>query len=299
MRPFFVCFVVAAAGLRSGFAPAYAQPATLSAQAQTAPVNLTPADTKTMASALGSLARQASVVFVVEGIPFRARESAPPLTAVAAKFSAKGVPLETAIEQIARAYDYDVERRGDIFLLQKRYTNLSDLPEVTTEDLRLALRDASRDASALPAPIDPPMDYVDPPGNTPFAEAFFKILSPTMQEEFRKRAAINHASVERSGLETQNGTIKVASLNEAQKNALLQCALTRYIQDATQKATDAYQALQTVERNGTLFSLAPTVRLLQRAKNARVHAKARRKKCLPRFCAKRRVVEGSADARRL
>jgi hypothetical protein len=56
---------------------------------------------------------------------------APPPTREAAQ--------DADVQRVANKYDYDAVRQGKVYLLQKRYTNPDDLPEVTPEELRVWL----------------------------------------------------------------------------------------------------------------------------------------------------------------
>jgi hypothetical protein len=53
---------------------------------------------------------------------------APPPTREAAQ--------DAEVQRVANKYDYDAVRQGKVYLLQKRYTNPDDLPEVSPEELR-------------------------------------------------------------------------------------------------------------------------------------------------------------------
>lgn len=97
--------------------------------------------------ALGVLAAQAGVAFVAEGEPL-----SPVLSGMKAQDLPSGTAtLSATVAKLAAAYDYRAERRGNVFVLKKRYTDPKDLPGVTLEECRLSMRDALH----LLAPFSP------------------------------------------------------------------------------------------------------------------------------------------------
>ena len=229
---------------------------TKNAKSEAVLVRLAPDEAQTLAHALRQVSRQGNVSFVCEGKPFRALHTAPPLLSVIAKWPRNGLPLDEAVREIADAYDYEAERKGGVFLLRKRYTNPADLPDLTADELRLALRDASRAASALPAPTVAPADENE--ANSPFASAFFKTLPPEIQEKFnhvisrdaKPALPVNQHEFFVAGF---YGSVSIADMTPAQKSALWSVAFSRYTQAATEKAKTACQALLTLEQKGAFF----------------------------------------------
>ncbi|MBV9850484.1 MAG: hypothetical protein JO250_12490 [Armatimonadetes bacterium] len=93
------------------------------------PVGLTPDQASVFKAALAALARQGHTCIVAEGAPLR-----PTLKPDKAPAVPDHTPLEIAVKLVADAYDYDEERRGNVFLLTKRYTDPADLPSVTLDE---------------------------------------------------------------------------------------------------------------------------------------------------------------------
>jgi len=91
----------------------------------------------TFREALQAIAAQAPVTIVAEGRPLPRATGKEAL----GDASAATMDLEDAVRLVATDFDYAVARRGDIFLLTKRYSDPRDLPGVTAEEWRLAIRD--------------------------------------------------------------------------------------------------------------------------------------------------------------
>jgi len=87
-------------------------------------------------SAISDLSVQGHVCFVMEGIPLK-----PHLTDKAVADLTVDMPLVAAVAKIAAAYDYDARREGGVFVLTKRYTDPTDLPDVTLEECQAAIND--------------------------------------------------------------------------------------------------------------------------------------------------------------
>ncbi len=240
----------------TGGAAAHAQavaPPRVSASAVNSPttpfIHLVQKDMNALADALRSVARQCpDVAFVAEGRPFRARNSTPPLASVAEKWPEAGLPIGEAVKQIALAYDYDAERNGDVFLLRKRFTHADDLPDLPSEELRLAFRDAAHAVSGVPAPTVP----VVPNGEakSPFAWTLYQSLTPAQQAKLTDPAKF----------------LFVSELNANQKQMLRDCAQSRFIQSATSGVLSVSQAIEASEQKATTFDwrehTVPGVRLL-------------------------------------
>ena len=108
-----------------------------------ATVRLTPAQAGVFRDALAALAQQGHVTILAEGAPLH-----PKLVPKDAPALPQNTPLEDAVQQVAAAYDYDaernMERKGKIFLLRKRYTDPNDLPCVTLEECARTMQDVVR-----------------------------------------------------------------------------------------------------------------------------------------------------------
>lgn len=99
-------------------------------------VRLTRGQAGDFTGAIGEVARQARVAFVVEGAPLRPvlpEQEAPDL-----KVSA---PVSETVSKLARAYGYVSSRDGDVFRLRKRYDDPRDLPDVTLDECERAAQD--------------------------------------------------------------------------------------------------------------------------------------------------------------
>lgn len=103
-------------------------------------VRLLPAQSGNFQDALQALAAQAHVTFVAEGRPLHLTLS----DADRPHLPEAGGPLSQAAEKLAAAYDYDVARQGNVFLLTKRYTDPEDLPGVTLTECLQSLEDVRR-----------------------------------------------------------------------------------------------------------------------------------------------------------
>ena len=246
-----VFFVSASVGAQTP-SQTHAAQAAAETKSETVLVRLAPEVVQMLPDTLRLVSQQACVSFVCEGKPFRAWKTPPPLPPLIAKWPDIGVPLDEAVGQIADAYDYEAKREGTIFLLRKRYTDARDLPDVTADELRLALRDASRAASGLPAPtVAPAGDYAAV--SSPFASAFFKTLPSAIRSQFTA-LPMKGSSLSREAMFSGDyGSITISNMTPAQKNALWQGAVSRHIQAATGKALTAYQALLTLEEKNTAF----------------------------------------------
>jgi len=101
-------------------------------------VHLAPSDARQFQRAMASLASQAHVALVAEGVPLK-----PALSAAEAVNLTAEMPLDQAVSKMAAAYDYDAQRQGSVFVLIKRYSDSHDLPCVTLAECQRAADDLS------------------------------------------------------------------------------------------------------------------------------------------------------------
>lgn len=191
MNVHFNCAVCAAA-LLAFSVPATAQNAAEpvaappSAQVSSA-ITLGADDTKSFAASLNTIARQAKIAIVAEGVPLRV--TLPPKEAARL---AKTLPLEDALDVVAAAYDYEVLRKparagGDIgarpastvAILMKQYTEPDDLPDLPFDECIAILSDVEQilRVSGPRAKISVPSQAV-----LPIADA----LTPEMRERLKE-----------------------------------------------------------------------------------------------------------------
>lgn len=172
-------------------------------------VALTPAQTQQFETALKAVAAQTQTAFVIEGVPLHST-----LTEDKAPNIQNGVPAEEAVKKLARAYDYEATRRGDLFLFKKRYTDPYDLPGVTLEEYTLAMRDVVRLLSAHGP--QPPIST-----NTKFVLEFAKTITPEQQRAM------------------QDSGLPLTALSPAQQTQMRRMALQIYVGSSLEDATSA------------------------------------------------------------
>lgn len=103
---------------------------------QKALVHLNLAQSASFSEALEALAAQGHVAIVAEGVPL-----VPHLPAKEVQDLTAPVPLPEAVTKIAAAFDYDVQKQDNVFVLTKRYTDPKEMPCVTLEECRRAFKD--------------------------------------------------------------------------------------------------------------------------------------------------------------
>ena len=183
-------------------------------------------------TALETIARQAQVTILAEGIPLHfASEASVFLThdsgqaeAILAEpintdSSTPTLTMEAAedrVRRLAEAYDYTLVRQAHLFLLKKRYTAHQDLPELTIGEISAALAAVYRVMKPFNPQIKEPMS-----GFNATQRALIDSLTPE-----QKQAA-------------QTG-IAMSELTSAQQANLYRLALRYYIQ---LPAEDIYCAL--------------------------------------------------------
>ncbi len=165
-------------------------------------VRITQTQARVFQDTLAAMATQARVAFVAEGAPLRPAlpDQAAPTLSQSAPLS---VAVEKAVEKLAAAYDYDAERRGNLFVLKKRYSDPHDLPGVTLQECASALADAER----LMSPYNPRVSR-----DSLVARGVIKSLTPQQLQAMH------------------DGSPSVASLSPGQQAQVLRFALYLYVQ---------------------------------------------------------------------
>ncbi|MCW3096383.1 MAG: hypothetical protein JWL77_2001 [Chthonomonadaceae bacterium] len=85
-------------------------------------------------SDLEILARRLRIAFVAEGEPVFVNKEVP------VPSLDKNLTTDNVVREVADYFDYSAVRKGNVYLLTKRYTNPSDLPDVTSEECRAAIK---------------------------------------------------------------------------------------------------------------------------------------------------------------
>lgn len=93
------------------------------------PIHLSVAESGDFHKAITALSEQGKVVVVAEGVPWH-----PHLSPQSATKLIVPPALDGAVEAIAKAYDYSVERVGNIFVLRKLYSGSDDFPALTPNE---------------------------------------------------------------------------------------------------------------------------------------------------------------------
>ena len=172
-------------------------------------VHATTAMTGTFQEALETLALQGHIALVAEGTPLR---SVLPLSQ--APDLSTGIPLEEAVEKVAKAYGYTSRRYDNVFELQKRYDDPRDLPPVTLEECRLAFRDVV----SLCEPFNPH-----------FPHSSDGYLSPIISE-------IGNSLTREQYQELLTTGLSFSTLSYYQQQLLSSFALYSYVQEPAQDA---------------------------------------------------------------
>lgn len=215
-----VCIMTAAGAVQaqqSQLAPGIVEPI----------VRLTETETGTFRLALEALARQAPVTFVAEGEPRKpslAKGNAPVI-------APEGMPLSDAAGRIAKAFDYDMKRQGNVFRLTKRYTDARDLPGITLEESRLFLADLLRVVEKF-SPKVPPMRPSDRRG--PLVNDIIALLTP------------EQISAMKDGL-------PVASLNAPLQAQMRRMGLYFYVQVRAEDLERSIEPLELATKNEPVF----------------------------------------------
>lgn len=171
--------------------------------------------------ALQLIAKQWKIGIVVEGSPM-------PSGSIPADLRLDA-DLKEAVDQVSRQYDYDIQRRGNVFLLTKRYTDPADYPDITPDEYRLALAAASR----VLAGFNPKFTSEEKNG-TPVA-AIGRLLTPEQTD------ALAH------------GGIPVQSLSTEQRAEAWKIALRYYVQFDAEAATTSANYLNSIFKQDPVF----------------------------------------------
>ena len=175
-------------------------------------VQVTPEQARSFLEGLTVLAGQGKVAFVAEGVPLW-----PTLAPAKLPGWSGTLPLSEAVDKLAAAYDYAAQRKGNVFVLRKRYTDAHDLPDVTIEECRLAAQDVARLMSPF-APRVPQERGIDPP-NT-LSLDILAALSPEQRQAMQTRQ------------------LSVASLSSSQRAVLKRLSLFFYLHSSWDQANE-------------------------------------------------------------
>lgn len=189
-------------------------------------VRLTPAQASVFTDALNTLSAQAHVAFVAEGRPLHPAW----LANVAPGLPWQDAPLSEVVEKLASAYDYDVQRKGKIFLLFKRYSNPEDLPAVTLSECLQSLQDVKRVTSVINPHLQPSRRIND---------LLLTGLLPTLTIE--QLTAMKHQG------------LPVSSLRPQQQQMAWQLMCYYYVQSSVDDATLILPDLQAAVGGTTAF----------------------------------------------
>jgi hypothetical protein len=113
-----------------------------------ASIVLTSAERRSFTAAMGQIAQQGKLVILAEGGPLSGELSANE----AARLPDGPLSPSKLAAAVAKAYDYEAQSLGGIVLLKKRFSYPADLPGVTVDECRAALRDSIRVIRALSGP---------------------------------------------------------------------------------------------------------------------------------------------------
>ena len=212
-----------------------AVPAAAGAQqgAQEPTVRISKDQARTFAGALTALAAQGRVAFVAEGEPLKAALSEAEVDDHFAE-GAAALPLSAAVEKVATSYDYDaaLAKGGGLFVLRKRYSDPNDLPGVTLEECRLAVRDVLHVLSRYdPAVLQAGMS------DDPALQELMASLSPAQLE----------------ALQDKQVRLPVSALSPRQRELVWRFALHAYVQTPTNDLRHVRARFDTVLHRDTWF----------------------------------------------
>jgi len=217
----------ASALLYSPPAAADAAPPTATAPSDP-PVTLAPTPRPRFGAILQALAAQAHVTVIAEDVPLHQT-----LANVAQLTLPPNTPISQAMTLVAAAFDYDAQRNGSVFLLKKRFTDPSDLPNVTLEECTEALRDIGSDLDMF----DPgPRESMPGPYCLPLMR-----LEPTLTPD--QLSAMHETTAEKG--------LAIASLTPDQQAIIRKFVLSDYV--------DTYN--DTVKGAGYMMAQTPTLTL--------------------------------------
>lgn len=180
-------------------------------------VRLTQAQAHAFREGLQTVAEQAHVTFVAEGWPLHSilpSKSVLPLPSTT-------MPLSQAVEKLATAYDYDVQRQGQVFRLTKRYTDPQDLPGLTLMECQQSLEDVER---------------VTSPFNPHVAEGKMGTRHSIVGELV---SSLSWQQLQAMHETTPNKALSIASLNSEQQGMAWNLALYFYVQEPMSSVENA------------------------------------------------------------
>ena len=152
---------------------------------------------------------------------------------------------EEQIEQAAATYDYQVEKRGQVYLLRKRYTNPLDAPDISLGEGSASLKEVIR----LISPFDPKVKRQVAGknfGGMNSAEVSFMASLTSEQQEQMK-----------------SGGISVSKLPSSQANSVRQIAMFYYIQRRYEHFYDLSAQLDRLLKKNTVFVSERKIRAIE------------------------------------
>ncbi len=183
-------------------------------------VHLAPSDARQFQRAMASLASQAHVALVAEGVPLK-----PALSAAEAVNLTAEMPLDQAVSKMAAAYDYDTQHQGNVFVLIKRYSDSHDLPCVTLAECRRAADDLSDVLNVFNPNFATSIYANGPDGRRDAVVSFFESLSPAQLQS------------------AQNKTLYYGSLAPSQQTIIQKLFLYQYVQSPLDEVKGAINYL--------------------------------------------------------
>ena len=208
-------------------------------------VRLSVEQTRSFSTAIAALVTQLHAAFVVEGSPLHMR-----LSDKAVPDISKGQPATIAVKAIANAYGYDVERRDQVFILEKRYDNPNDLPPVTLEECEQVLKNCQ----GIATPYSPKVqtNKVINIYNAHLRQETYRVYDPFVND-----FALSLSAAQLQGMHEQE--LLVSSLSPAQQALVHRVALYFYVQGPLETLDTSVVRLQQLDQEavfhwGTLGS---------------------------------------------
>jgi hypothetical protein len=180
--------------------------------------------TAKFADILQDLASQAHLTFVVEGKPLQAELG----TTLHKTFPQGTGSIDTVVKAISMLFDYNAERKGNVFYLTKRYTSPADLPSVTFEECLQASSDVIRSA-----------DRLNP-----------KIPNPYMENGIWANPRIDPLIHSLSGeqIKAVESGLPVSSLTTASQSALQKMGFSFYVQGPLSELDKTMESLENLKQ---------------------------------------------------
>lgn len=183
------------------------------------PIHLKVAECSDFHEAVTALSEQGKVVIVAEGVPLHphlSQQDAGKLTVAAS--------LDDEMKAIAVAYDYSVQRVGDVFVLKKLYSIPNDLPTLTQAECDHVLMLMPRVVEPFnPHGLSYHIQFLAPPGPQlrrdqtrivhPLVDSFATSLTPNQLAMMEKNVLL------------------VSSLSQSQKALARQLRFSLYLQE--------------------------------------------------------------------